>query len=649
MSWKRQCKLSANKQKVTFYKKVFGNKPNKNNKRIHIVLSIFGLIIFLIILRLFQLTFFEKGITHNITPNKRSSIVDIKNSTLAFSEERYNIYLSGKKAPLSQNQISNLSRIFYQNKKIIARINQAQKDKKVILLDRYTTKETFNKIKKINLPSVLIDKVLYRHYPYNQLLSQTIGFVGHDGSGFYGLEYKYNNFLNYQADYSIEKKLVLNINSDFQRKIEKIIKKSIIKNNATYGNILVQEVKTGRIIAIANYPQINLNKFKESSQESYLNKAVSYLVEPGSIFKIFYIAYLMEKHKFSLSEKRYHCKGYYELPNGEIIKDHGVHGDVSIEDIIKYSCNAGMIQAIEKLEPNEMYNFLTRFKIKENHGIDLPNETKGLIVPLKNWGLRTKATIALGQGLAITPLYLINMFSALIGNGYLYSPKIVRYKELYRSGELIEREEIVPRIINKVISSEVSQKVTKLLHFGTIKGSTGYSSRQSGFEEVFGKTATSQLADFTKGGYHTNRYHSMFIGGYPIQNPKYSVLVVVSQPQKEYYGGKVAAPIFSKVIEELAQYYELNSERTIEKYKNFLIEENPSDEFIEEKLYRKIPNFHGMSIRKAVVLLEDFKKIQAKKGVQVGYKIKGNGFVNTQTPPPESFIKKNQTIILNFK
>lgn len=637
------------------------SSPLRKNSRLALVFILAGITGIIILVRVFNLTFFSPVITGGSQTQKRGLIKDIENNVLALSEESYNLYYNPRENTLSSDEIRKLIQIIpnLNTAEVATKLKVSESipknQRRTFLLKRFTDKDTVNEIQKINttlnigFKGIQVDKIFQRIYPYDSLLSQTLGFVGYDGSPFYGIEDYYDGFLRYVPLEGYEKAIALNIKIEFQKKLEDLIIQSVRENNADYGSIIVQKINTGRIIGLANYPDFNPNNFVKYPTASFLNRANSFLVEPGSIFKIFFIAYLIEKFNPSLTEKKYHCKGYYELSNGEVIKCHDTHGDISIEDIIKYSCNSGIIEATEDLTPEEMFNFMRRFAIGDSHGIDLPSESKGLILNQKDWGVRTKATIPLGQGLALTPLHLINIFSALIGNGYLYQPKIARYLEEYENGKLLNRKEIQPEIINKIISEEVSKKIVSLLHYGTIKGSTGYSSRNTGFEQVFGKTATSQLANLSSGGYYTNRYHSMFAGGYPLNNPQYAVLVVVSQPSKEYYGGKVAAPIFANVIEALNKHYNLTAERNVESYRNLILEENVNDEYVEENLVDQVPNLIGLSIRKAVALMEDFKKVQTERNIKVTYKLSGSGFVAKQSPAPGTQVKDQVNFKLIFR
>ncbi len=643
---------------IKFFKKSFNHLENKfiqykktttkneYNSKVFSVYFFFVLILLLIFFRIIYLnvTNFKFNFTADEKSFKRALIVDDEDNVLAFSEPRYNVYLNGKTSTLAQTEIAPIADELNLKEENIAKIME---EKKIVLLKRFTTQNYVKEILKINKDNLfLIDKVNYRRYPYKSLLAQTLGFVGHDGKGLTGLEFKYEDELKYNDDEVSDKKVVLNVNKDFARELEIILKNSVIQNEAKSGSIIVQEIDTGKVIGIANYPSFDLNNFVKQNQYLFKNLSISTTIDPGSIFKIIFIGYLIEKFNLDVKEKKYFCRGYYELENGEIIKCHAHHGEVSLEDIIKFSCNAGIIEATEIISNEEMYAFLKKMLIGEKSDIDLPGEAKSKIPPLNEWGLRTRATIPLGQGISISPIQLSAIFSAFIGDGKILQPQIVKEIQFTKNG--YEKNNLItkPKVMSEVIKESTAQDLVELLILGTIKGSTGSSSRSTGLQEVFGKTGTSQLVNLRSGGYYIDRYDSIFAGGYPSSDPKYSILVIVNEPKKEYYGGKVAAPIYAEVIEKLIFYYQLTNERIIEKYNQELIAQNVYNEKVVSLFGDTVPNFMNLSLRSSLELFANFKKVANKK---IKLKTEGNGFVFKQTPPASSEIKDNDEITLFFK
>ena len=634
------------------------------NKRFNIFIISISILFCIIILRLVYLFVFSNDLmsfkSSKFSYLKSGSIEDSNGNILAYSLPKYNLYVNPKKI-ISQFDREVLGELIDLTKVDTTYVAKKINKNKVFLLKRFFDKEKINDIYNLKANFLLIDKVYQRIYPNKDLLSHVIGFAGFDGIGLSGIEFSYRNKLSYTNLTKVSEsiKIKLNIDRDLQQSIEKQLEKTVKESEAKSGVAIVLEVLTGKVVVMANYPTFDLNYFYKESPEMFRSQAVSELVEPGSIFKAFAVAYLIEYKKVNPYEKRYFCQGDYKLSNGEIIKSTGVHGRVSLKDVLKYSCNSGIIQAMEDVSKDEFYNFLKMFGLGGKTKIDLPGEIKSILPEPKDWGIRTKATIPMGHGIALSPLHILSAFSALVGDGYLYSPRIVDSISFYEGEEMIEKEAVNPQLIGKVLSEETSRKMVDLLVYGTVKGSTGYLSRKSGLKEVFGKTSTSQRVNLQKGGYYKDRYHSLFAGGYPKSAPKYTIIVLMTEPKNDHSGGRVAAPFFSKVVEEIARAYHLTDERVVEKRDNIdfakvksstnLVVFNELSKNMFDNRLKKIPNFKGLSLRKTMVLLFDFISNQKVKGIKVNYKIYGSGFVYKQIPLAGKSIKNEEVIEIFFK
>ncbi len=634
-------------------------KADANNKGVRYFQLFFSLIALLMLFRIIDLSFFGSAPSvSNYKSDYRAKITDVNGNVLAYSELRYNVYFDARKEITAEERVALIDFFNIDNQQLDDLISK----KKVILVKRFATKNYVNSLSRINRRNIfLVDKVLERKYPYNDLLSHSLGFVGYDQKGLSGLELAYERDLTEKdlvaAGEGVDKQIVLNINKDFQKEVEEILKKNVTQNEAVSGSIIVQEVNTGKVIALANYPSFDLNQFYKYNNKQFRNLSTSTIIDPGSIFKVIFSAYLMENFQIPANEKRYFCEGYYELENGERIKCHARHGSVSLEDIIKFSCNSGIIEAMEIVSNKEMYEFLSRLGIGEKSGIDLPGEVRSRMPKLNEWGLRTRATIPLGQGLSISPIQLSSIFSAFIGNGEILQPRIVEgigFESSAGGDRFFSEPE---RVVARAVDEQTVQNIIKLLVLGTVKGSTGNSARNTGLEEVFGKTGTSQLVNYISGGYYTDRYDSIFAGGYPSTSPQYSVLVVINQPKKEYYGGKVAAPIYAEVIEELIFYYGLNNERVVEYFGNSIDEniyDNDNDESIVGLYGDLMPDLVGLSLRESLVIIDNLKKSNQPKSNQpsdeaLNLNISGNGYVFRQEPLANESLKSYTNINLYLR
>ena len=597
-------------------------------------------------------TFDEKSI-------KRAEIEDRNGNVLAYSLVRYNIYYNGRKE-LTINETSKrrIAEILNIEDSLIT---EAIEQKKVVLLRRYASKEIFQKIYALRLPTLLTEKVLAREYPEGELLAQTLGFMGYNGAGLTGLESSYQPVLRIgdkEEWKSGDLKLRLTIDRDLQHTIERRLRSALRKHEAKFVTAIVEDVKSGEILAMATVPSFDLNNFTQTDQKLFFNPAISQLVEPGSVFKAFFLGKYLNDHPEEdwdrlLSEKKYNCPGYYVTKNGETIQCTGTHGDVSFYDIIRLSCNAGMMQAMESYTINELHGYLTSLKIGKKTDIDLPGESWGILPPSNKWGSRTKATMTIGQGVAITPIQLISSFSTLINGGNQITPHLVKELRYYRTGVLIEKKEVEKRVITNVINEKVSRALVDALVYGTTSDSTGQASRKTGLNKVFGKTGTSQKVNLVDGGYYTDRYDSIFAGGYPKEDPQYAVLVLLSEPKKEYQGGRAAAPLFAEIVDDIVRTHSINKERKIEKIESKEINELRSDEIISQILsglqinqYTRVPDFHNLSLRQVLLLLEEIKNGRKALGKPFTYRLLGSGYVIKQSPPAGELFKDDETLII---
>ncbi|BBM88940.1 stage V sporulation protein D [Spirochaetota bacterium] len=644
---------------------------------------------------------------------QRGTIMDMSGFPLAYSEYLYNLYLDGRvKAPLNRSSVERIAELINTDPKTL---HDNLYQNRVVLLKRFAEKDTAKWLYNLKTEHFLIDRVLHRTYPENTLLAQTLGFIGHDEHGLSGLEQYYekelSSFIGSKAGEELRLKLA--IDKHLQYNIAAKLKKKVIEKQAQAGIVIVQDIKTRSIRALNIYPTFNLNHFTQTDAKSFRNNAISYIIEPGSIFKVPFVAYLLEQYKdLDINDKRYYCNGFYELKNGEIINCTGKHGAVSLSDIISYSCNAGMIQAAEVFSKKNIYNFLTQLEIGRPTGIDLPGEEHGILPPLKEWGQRTVATSLIGQGIGVTPLQLINTFSMVVSDGFLYQPKLATHFQYYQDHKPLRETKTPTSPRRKVLQSSTTAKIRQLLKHGVRADSTGAAAKKGGYLKVLGKTSTSQVANNRIGGYHIDKYHSIFAGAYPETNPQFTVLVVFISPKKEYHGGRTAAPLFADILDDVILSYRLDDERTYETIalpasypsvpsthhtdalsfdKNTLHaaeispenttidnslrtipipDSNPNsithaDSFTFDKGHRKhpslahsksihkfstrsVPSFKGMSMRTTIKVMDKLVLENSQRDYHVSYQLSGSGYVIHQEPPPQTSIRGDTVIKLFF-
>jgi cell division protein FtsI/penicillin-binding protein 2 len=515
---------------------------------------------------------------------------------------------------------------------------------KVYLLKRYANQDIAARIKDLHYDSLLRERVYQRYYPEGETLVHTVGFCGYEGQGFTGIEKYYNDLLLLHHVITNRVVVKLSINLALQKYIEEKLRNAIQTYDADSGIIILQKISDGCVINLAVKPEFDPNELQKQKSIDYLHPAVSEIMEPGSIMKIFFLAYLIEKYNIDIKKKYFHCEGDYTLENGEIVRCRE-HGDMSFETIIQKSCNSGMIQATEKLSRREILELLYRIQFGIRTGIELPNETEGVIRRVKNIGIRDKAMIPIGQGIAITPIQLISTFSALVGDGMYYMPRLVESIYTINEANQYKEHELPLRSRGRIFSDEISKASRNLLKLGTIKGSTGFRASDTGYPSA-GKTGTVQQVNLDRGGYYTNRYNAMFIAAFPPDNPVVSVLIILKNPRKSHYGGTVAAPIYAGIIEEVASQLKIYIPKQTEYYTREILKIHKI-----KNSYRKneVPDFRGLSFRDAMILFSQFEKKNVFSEDPISLSYNGMGYVVSQEPSSGTAVYPGMVLKLIFK
>ena len=441
-----------------------------------------------------------------------------------------------------------------------------------------------------------IDEDTKRYYPYGKLASQIIGFCGSDNQGLDGIEAKYEEELkgkkgaiqrhtdakggeigdegeNYVSAVD-GNDLVLTIDLTIQSIVEKYLEEACIDNQCTDGgNIVVMNPQNGDILAMATYPNYNLNspyepytdELKEiwdsleqsektkNLQAVWRNKAIADTYEPGSVFKLITASAALEEGIVTDIDKEgeFCCTGGIEVAGVRIKcwRYYRPHGSESLRQALMNSCNPVFIGLGQKLGVHTYYSYLNKFKLLNKTGIDLPGEANSIFLAEEKAGPVELATISFGQRFEITPIQLVTAISAIANGGTSVSPRIV--KQIINS-ETKEIQDIPVKTNGTVISKETSEKVLSMMESVVSEG-TGKNAKVAGYR-IGGKTGTSE------DGVNTNKYVTSFCGVAPIDNPQVVVLVTLYNPTGEggHQGGGVAAPVGGQVLSEILPYLEIN-------------------------------------------------------------------------------------------
>ena len=438
-----------------------------------------------------------------------------------------------------------------------------------------------------------IDEDMKRYYPYGKLASHVIGFVGSDNQGLEGIEAKYNDILTGEKG-SISKMLdargnsfgnggelfekakggnsiVLTIDKNIQAITEKYLEEACIENECTDGgNVIIMDPRNGDILAMATYPNYDLNSPYEVMNEEvksywqemdktqrniYLqkvwrNKAIADTYEPGSTFKLVTTAAAVEE-KIATADKAgcFLCSGSIEVAGVRIKcwRYYRPHGSQSLRDGLMNSCNPVFIGLGQKIGKEKYYNYLEKFGFLNKTGIDLIGEANSIFLKEEKVGPVELATISFGQRFEVTPIQMIAM-AGTIGNGGKYvKPRIVKKIIDSETGE----ETIIESEYKDVISKETADEILSMMT-SVVSSGTGKNAKVEGYL-VGGKTGTSE------DGVNTGKYVTSFLGIAPTDNPCLTILVTLYNPTGEggHQGGAVAAPVAGKILNEVINYLEI--------------------------------------------------------------------------------------------
>ncbi|NLJ49366.1 MAG: penicillin-binding protein 2 [Candidatus Atribacteria bacterium] len=411
------------------------------------------------------------------------------------------------------------------------------------------------------------NKEYKRYYPHAPHLSHILGFVGIDHQGLEGLEFALNEELtgkmgymtferdgtgkeipgslvysNPQSGYNI----TLTIDRTIQFYVEKALDEAIERTKAKAGVVVVNDPRTGDILAMASRPSYDNNHFNDYPPETWRNLGVSMLFEPGSTIKPLIMASALQENKVYLGESFY-CGGSIMVYNHRV-RDIKSHGQETLEDILVNSCNVGTIQIAQRLGEETLYRYLKNFGIGESCEIGLNGEEIGLLRKPRSWSALSIGAIPIGQEMLVTPIQLLRSLSTVANRGVLMKTRLVK-KVTHENGQVVR--EVLPSPIRRVIDEGTADLVLKMMKKVVDQG-TGKKAAIPGYA-IAGKTGTGQKIG-EDGRYAINRFYSSFVGFFPVPEPHFGILVVLDEAQGEYYGGDIAAPVFREIVQNIIHY-----------------------------------------------------------------------------------------------
>ncbi|MCC6275582.1 MAG: transpeptidase family protein, partial [Leptospiraceae bacterium] len=418
--------------------------------------------------------------------------------------------------------------------------------------------------------------------------------------------------------------LHLTIDSLIQYKLEHALGKAFIETKSKKAVGVFMDVRTGKILAMASFPNFNPNKYNEYPAEATTNWAMRHVYEPGSTMKIFMAMILLNEGVIKANEK-FFCPGYIEFGNS-MIRCTDSHGPVDLEEILQYSCNVGIIKAVRKISDEKLYEYLKNFSFGQKTGFS-PFENKGYFPELKKWNPSTSYFLAIGQGISVTPIQLVTSAASLVNGGKILTPTAVSLiTNSY--GDVVKQFSYPPAMIGlkESTSKQILHAMTKVVSQGT--GKNAYLQDYA----IAGKTGTGQKAKPGK-GYSDSLYSASFLGFFPANEPRIVGLVLFDEPGGIVHsGGGLAAPVFREVVESIIPIIESSESSKV--YTLHRIEKT-APKFKADK----VPDFTGKSVKETLLLLDKLR---------VKYKIVGSGFCFDQSPAPGNPIEDSGEWTLYF-
>jgi cell division protein FtsI/penicillin-binding protein 2 len=409
-----------------------------------------------------------------------------------------------------------------------------------------------------------------RYYPNDMLASHVLGFVGTDDIGLDGIEMTLDKTIKGNlAEMAVEtdshgipifksiftfvphkqvKSVYLTIDSTIQFIVEQSLDKVMAGTKAKAATAIVLNPRTGEILAMANRPGYNPNKFFAYNAEDWKNRAVSSIYEPGSTFKTIVAAAGLQQGVVTPNES-FVDNGYIEVSGRRINNwTSDPYGTVSFLTILKESINTGFVQVGMRLGAAKLTDYVRSFGFGKQTGVELPGEEEGILFDPKEMRESDLATMSIGQSIAVTPLQLVRAVAAIANDGVLLKPHII--KEVQKEDGTVESAASTD-VVRQVISSDTAHTLAGMMEKEVSEGG-GHKASVRGYRFA-GKTGTAEKLN-PNGGYMDNHYIASFIGFGPVEDPQIAVLIIIDDPTGIYYGGQIAAPVFSEIAAQIMRH-----------------------------------------------------------------------------------------------
>lgn len=521
----------------------------------------------------------------------------------------------------------------YPSEEIRERIEISPND--FIYLKKQVDQSTIREIELLRtnkrIRGVGIEPILGRIYPEKHLAGQIIGFVGDDNTGLAGVEHAM------EADLAgAGSQVVLTLDTNVQYILENIAGRTMEENKAEAVMLLAMDPRTGEILGSASLPGFDPNDIRSSDEQSRMDRPAIWAYEPGSVFKVFSLAALMDSGAIT-EHTVFNCTGRYErvTNRGEriVINCLAAHGPVTAREIIIYSCNAGANYAADRIGTTDFAALLMDMGFGSRTGAGNPGETAGFLRPAERWSDRSKPTIAMGQEISVSALQMLQAATVIANDGVLVPPRIVS-RIVSADGKNARTFDVGPS--RRVLSAETARTMRSYMVEVTSTIGTGWRANVQDLSLAV-KTGTAQITNPRTGAYSDTDFIASCIALLPADTPSLVLYLVIVKPKGEYLAGRIAAPPIREAAEALVDYLGIPRGRNpqVEHSGSVVLPQIPSP-----VIGAAIPDFTGYSKRQLLPLvLRDDLHIE----------ISGEGWVKRQTPPPGTPFTAGMIITLELE
>ena len=606
------------------------------NKRIKIMLLLFGFILLMVIFKVFYVQVFDYKKLSNLASDLWSRNLPIEASRGKILD-RNGIVLADNVTTTSlvlvPNQIKNKMEVTKELAKILnVSYNEMKKHvfkntsiERVHPIGRRLSYEVADKIEALKFDGVYLLKEAKRYYPYKTLIAHVLGYVGIDNQGLSGLELQYDKYLTGEAGaikYFSDAKgnkltlsdvyvkpqdgmdLQLTIDINIQKSVERELDNVVNMMNPDMALAVVMNPKTGEVLAMSSRPTFDPNNYKNYSSEVLSrNLPIWASYEPGSTQKIITTAASIEEKVIDIYNEHFFDSGGVTVDGARIrCWKAGGHGDQTFLQVLQNSCNPGFVLMGERLGKEKLFSYLDLFGFGQKTGIDLNGEGKGIIFPLSRVGNVELATTAFGQGISVTPIQQITAISAVLNGGNLLKPYVLASVLEPETGNVMYQNK--KTVVRKTISKETSKTMRYALETVVALGG-GKAAYIDGYR-IGGKTGTAQKVK--DGAYLVNNYIMSFVGIVPSNDPEAVLYIAIDNPKNTaLLSSYTTTPIARRILLDIIDALDIKKqEGGVEK-----------DWQWDDKVYYEVPNVIGKDKKEAKEILEHFKVEYSKTGNKV--------------------------------